>query len=196
MIKTAERKALSKKTRFEVFKRDRFTCQYCGRMSPDVILEVDHIKPVAKGGDNNFLNLITSCRDCNRGKSDKRLSDDVAIKKVQEQLLDMADKREQLQMMVDWKNELLDLTDDQTDCIAKLINKLTGYDVYDEGKRTIRKWLLNFSFNDVYDSTIIAFDRYYQEGKDRSFNIAFYKIGGICFNKQKQKAGENVGREE
>ena len=181
----SERKALSKKTRFEVFKRDHFTCQYCGRMAPDVILEVDHIKPVAKGGDNKILNLITSCRDCNRGKSDKRLSDDIAIKKVQEQLLDLADKREQLQMMVDWKNELLDLTDEQTNCIAKLINKLTGYNIYDEGKRAIRKWLLNFSFNDVYDSTIIAFDRYYQEGRDRSFNIAFYKIGGICYNKKK-----------
>ena len=38
-----QRKTLSKKIRFEVFKRDKFTCQYCGRMSPDVILEVDHI---------------------------------------------------------------------------------------------------------------------------------------------------------
>ncbi len=64
----ADRKPISKKTRFEVFKRDKFTCQYCGRMSPDVILEVDHIKPVADGGTNKLINLITSCRDCNRGK--------------------------------------------------------------------------------------------------------------------------------
>ena len=62
------RKPLSKKIRFEVFKRDKFTCQYCGRMSPDVILEVDHIEPVAEGGDNEITNLITSCRDCNRGR--------------------------------------------------------------------------------------------------------------------------------
>ena len=48
------RKPLSKKIRFEVFKRDKFTCQYCGRMSPDVILEVDHIEPVAEGGDNEI----------------------------------------------------------------------------------------------------------------------------------------------
>ena len=38
----AERKPLSKKIRFEVFKRDAFTCQYCGQMAPDVLLEVDH----------------------------------------------------------------------------------------------------------------------------------------------------------
>ena len=52
----SERKAISKKLRFEVFKRDNFTCQYCGRMAPDVILEVDHINPVKNGGDNNREN--------------------------------------------------------------------------------------------------------------------------------------------
>ena len=43
-------------------------CQYCGQSAPDVVLEVDHIVPVAEGGDNDIMNLITSCRDCNRGK--------------------------------------------------------------------------------------------------------------------------------
>ena len=50
-----KRKNLPKKIRFEVFKRDSFTCQYCGRMAPDVILEVDHILPVAEGGTNNII---------------------------------------------------------------------------------------------------------------------------------------------
>lgn len=62
------RKGLSKKIRFEVFKRDQFTCQYCGKKAPDVILHVDHIQPVSKGGTNDLLNLITSCQDCNLGK--------------------------------------------------------------------------------------------------------------------------------
>lgn len=44
------RKAISKKTRFEVFKRDRFTCQYCGATPPGVLLHIDHIHPVAEGG--------------------------------------------------------------------------------------------------------------------------------------------------
>lgn len=38
----AERKSLSKKTRFEVFKRDSFECQYCGAHPPSTILHVDH----------------------------------------------------------------------------------------------------------------------------------------------------------
>ena len=69
----AERKALSKKTRFEIFKRDLFTCQYCGATPPDVVLEVDHIMPVAGGGTNDEMNLITSCVDCNRGKGKREL---------------------------------------------------------------------------------------------------------------------------
>ena len=81
----AERKTLSKKIRFEVFKRDKFTCQYCGRMAPDVVLEVDHIKPISKGGTNDILNLVTSCKDCNRGKSNIKLSDDSVVKKQQMQ---------------------------------------------------------------------------------------------------------------
>lgn len=61
--------ALSVRTRFEVFKRDQFCCQYCGRKSPEVVLEVDHIVPVSSGGSDYPINLITSCWDCNRGKA-------------------------------------------------------------------------------------------------------------------------------
>lgn len=68
-----KRKGISKKTRFEVFKRDNFTCQYCGRSAPDVILEIDHINSVKNGGDNNILNLVTSCFDCNRGERKKKV---------------------------------------------------------------------------------------------------------------------------
>lgn len=56
--------------RFKVFSRNNFTCQYCGRRAPDVVLEVDHIKPRAKGGLDSIENFITSCRDCNLGKGD------------------------------------------------------------------------------------------------------------------------------
>lgn len=66
---------IGKSLRFEVFARDSFTCQYCGRRPPDVILEVDHIHPRSKGGDDDHVNLVTSCYDCNRGKRDKVLSE-------------------------------------------------------------------------------------------------------------------------
>lgn len=63
--------ALSKSLRFEVFARDGFTCQYCGRRPPDVVLEADHLDPRANGGNDELTNLVTSCFDCNRGKAAK-----------------------------------------------------------------------------------------------------------------------------
>lgn len=66
----SKRKAISTRTRFEIFKRDSFTCQYCGRKPPTVVLWVDHVMPVSKGGDNAVENLLTSCDQCNLGKSD------------------------------------------------------------------------------------------------------------------------------
>lgn len=63
------RKMISKKTRFAIFNRDSFSCRYCGKSAPNVVLEIDHLHPVSKGGSNDQENLITACFDCNRGKS-------------------------------------------------------------------------------------------------------------------------------
>lgn len=190
----AKRKPLSKKIRFEVFKRDKFTCQYCGRMSPDVILEVDHLTPVSKGGNDDMINLITSCRDCNRGKGKTRLSDDQEIKKQQAQLLDLADKKEQLQMMVEWKEELLNIRETQIEYINNLIGQLTGFYLNDSGKRDVAKYLIKFPFEMVCEAVEISFTKYFKDtGSDywinKSFNDAFNKIGGICFNKKYKQEG-------
>lgn len=84
--------ALSKKIRFEVFKRDSFTCAYCGKTPPTVTLEVDHIDPKSKGGKDDINNLITACFDCNRGKRNiplskipQKLSDNLEILQEQEE---------------------------------------------------------------------------------------------------------------
>lgn len=69
------REPISKKERFEVFKRDKFTCQYCGQKSPDVTLQLDHIRPVSKGGKNLHDNLRAACSACNAGKRDSLLDE-------------------------------------------------------------------------------------------------------------------------
>lgn len=61
--------AVTKRTRFEVLRRDDHTCQYCGAKAPDVTLQIDHVIPVALGGDDKPGNLVTACKDCNGGKS-------------------------------------------------------------------------------------------------------------------------------
>lgn len=67
--------SLSKKLRFEIFKRDAYTCRYCGHHPPDVKLEVDHVVPICEGGSNDPANLVTSCFACNRGKSGRGLGE-------------------------------------------------------------------------------------------------------------------------
>jgi HNH endonuclease len=62
--------AISPRTRYEVLLRDRFTCGYCGRCAPDVVLHVDHVIPRAAGGGDQASNLVTACESCNGGKSD------------------------------------------------------------------------------------------------------------------------------
>lgn len=66
-----ERNKLSSRMRFMVFKRDDYTCQICGKSKHDGIkLHVDHIIPIAKGGETKLYNLQTLCETCNLGKSD------------------------------------------------------------------------------------------------------------------------------
>lgn len=57
-----------KKLRFQVFKRDSYTCQYCGRRAPEFPLHVDHVIPWAHGGHTVLNNLRTACSACNLGK--------------------------------------------------------------------------------------------------------------------------------
>jgi hypothetical protein len=61
--------AVTKRTRYEVLKRDNHTCRYCGATAPDATLTVDHVTPVALGGSDDPSNLVTACRDCNYGKA-------------------------------------------------------------------------------------------------------------------------------
>lgn len=184
-----KRKPLSKKIRFEVFKRDKFVCQYCGRMAPDVILEVDHIVPVAEGGDNGLLNLITACRDCNRGKGKTRISDNDAIKKQQTQLKELAEKREQSEMLMEWKRELSALLNEQADLIADYICSITGWGLSKCGLSNMKKYINRFGFSEVQEAVDIAFSHYY-DGTDDSWELAFDKIGGICYNRRKKANGD------
>lgn len=185
MKMAAKRKEVSKRMRFEVFKRDNFTCQYCGRMAPDVVLQVDHIKPVAKGGKNEMINLVTSCFDCNNGKSDIELSDDAAVKKQEKQLLELAERKEQLEMMLKWRDSMNDIENDMVNAVAKVFSDNTKWGVNDHGKKTIKKWVKEFSLNDILDAAEISINQYY-DGTETGWNKAFDKVSGICVNKKRQ----------
>jgi len=52
-------------TRFNVYLRDHFTCQYCGTPFKTQHLTFDHVIPRAKGGGTSWDNIVAACRECN-----------------------------------------------------------------------------------------------------------------------------------
>tara|TARA_Y100000593_G_C4287030_1_gene326063 strand:+ start:187 stop:1152 length:966 start_codon:yes stop_codon:yes gene_type:complete len=179
------RKAISKKLRFEVFKRDSFTCQYCGKESPNVVLNVDHIDPVKNGGDNNITNLITSCFGCNSGKGARLLSDGHVVKKQKKILDELQERRNQIEMISKWREDLLDNDNYEIDKICEYIYKVWNTDVFDLHenihftRNKLKKLVKDFSSKLVYDAIDRASDVYID--KYEPF-YAFDKLGGICYN--------------
>lgn len=176
----AERKPISKKLRFEVFKRDCFKCQYCGKASPDVVLEIDCIKPVAKGGKNEIMNLVTACTECNSGKGKRELPDSATVTMQKKQLDDMQQRREQMKLMLAWKEGLLELEEEQVTSIGKFIFSRTQWPINSYQRADLKALITRFGFSEVCEATEIAFSRYCHE------NIGFImnKIGGICYNRK------------
>lgn len=161
-----ERKPVSKRTRFEVFKRDKFSCQYCGKSSPDVVLHIDHIKPVSLGGKNTITNLVTACQDCNLGKSNVLLDDSSAISKQKNQIIAMAERDEQISMMVDWQ-EMLIKSEEKLVCSAiKEINRLMDEKQLSEyGNGKVRKAIKKHG----YESVMSQISRAYAASDDKDF---------------------------
>jgi 5-methylcytosine-specific restriction endonuclease McrA len=61
-------------TRFNVFLRDRFRCQYCGARHKSVDLTFDHVIPRSKGGQTTWENIVAACWPCNMAKDDRHLT--------------------------------------------------------------------------------------------------------------------------
>lgn len=187
----SKRKTISPKTRFEIFKRDKFTCQYCGSQSPDIILEIDHIVPVSKGGNNDILNLITSCKECNRGKSNKSLDESNIIHKQKEMLNELGEKQNQLDMLIKWKKELLNLESKQLECIYNYIYSKAPENNFNFSlyfKNNINKLVKKYNINDIFKAIDISAIQYLKTNQHEytaeSIEKFLGKIGGILYNLQ------------
>ena len=139
-----------------------------------------------------MINLITSCRDCNRGKGKRKLSDDVELKRQQKELVDLADRREQAEMMMKWRDEMLDMTVRQAESINTYIGNVSNWHCSIHGIQGLVRLIEQFSYNEVYEAARIAYIRYY-DGSEASWQRAFNKIGGICYNTRKAKEEEVNG---
>lgn len=179
-----KRKALSKNTRFEVFKRDLFTCQYCGAKSPDVLLHVDHVHPVAEGGDNSFTNLVTSCVDCNAGKGARLLSDDSAVVKQRRRMEELAERQEQIGMLLDWHRGMTRVRNAEAEAACSYLNEMLasfGSCLSEYYVRRVAKMVRRFGLQEVLASCDIAFADYYDPSE------ALQKLGGIAENRKRRR---------
>lgn len=174
------RKPISKKLRFEVFARDSFTCQYCGKKAPDVVLEVDHINPVCKKGNNDKLNLITSCFDCNRGKVEKTISERAELDKQREHLELLNTKREQMTQLIGWKKKLLSLEDDKIKEIENVFKRKFNKTFSDIGIEKIRAVLKKTDF----DIALNLAEKYTIDGDIDSW---FAKFPKVCYIYQQER---------
>lgn len=178
---TSKRKSLSKKTRFEVFKRDGFKCMYCGAHPPAVLLEADHIVAVAAGGTNGMDNLVTACEACNRGKGARDLNavpeglaeKAVAVAEREAQLKGYHDAMEGKRKRLDaqaW--ELMNMWRTEQDSAPR------------DWMNSMRMFIDKLGYHEVRDAIeIVMAKSFYSEDK------AWRYLCGICWNKLRKVEG-------
>ena len=175
------RKAISKKTRFEVFKRDRFTCQYCGATPPGVLLHVDHIHPVAEGGGNSLDNLLTACEPCNLGKGARLLS--VAPAALKEKAAEVAEREAQIQGYSEiLKSQAKRIADEAWHVVDVLTGMDEGCEEFSrKDLQSIKLFLGKLPFQEVVSSAEAASSKFAYYGP-RTFSY----FCGVCWGKIKE----------
>lgn len=58
-------------SRKNIYVRDSYTCQYCGKVFTARELTLDHVLPRSKGGASSWENMVAACQPCNRKKNDR-----------------------------------------------------------------------------------------------------------------------------
>lgn len=181
----SKRKKISKLTRFEIFKRDRFICQYCGGTPPAVILQIDHITPVAKGGDNDPLNLITSCQECNLGKTDRELTSIPPPLKAQ--LDEQRERREQIEQYNAFLMELREKQDGDIKEIGRAWYRMCGLKGFIFGPAripSIRTFLKHLPKTEILDAAETAHSKVPADGEDDDRTFRYFC--GVCWTKIKR----------
>ena len=173
------RSPIGKKVRFEVFKRDDFSCVYCGATPPSVILQIDHIHPVAQGGKNDIDNLITSCQSCNIGKGANLLSN--VPQTLKEKAQRIREQEEQLQGYYEVvKGQQERITSEMIIISEMLLLENWKTRIPNDSITSMKRFLVNLGFYEVKEAAEIARNKYPYGGKK-----TFLYFCGICHNKMR-----------
>jgi hypothetical protein len=177
------RETISKKLRFDVFKRDGFVCVYCGAHPPEALMEVDHVLPVASGGPTEITNLVTACFDCNRCKGAGLLS--AAPQSVAEQAEIAAERESQVRAYYQILEDRKERRDSELWAVAEVFMERFGDDSIQRSRlASIRMFLDRLPYFDVLEAMEIAADKHYSKGP------VFKYFCGICWRKIKRANGE------
>lgn len=172
----AVRKSLSTRTRFEVFKRDGFVCQYCGAHPPEVILHIDHIVAVKDGGQDVMDNLITSCAPCNLGKSSVPLTS--VPQSLSDKAADIQEREDQLFGYYAIMESRRQRIEDEAWQVAEVLEPGCSKKGFNKADlRSIKKFIEKLGFHEVLDSMEAAVARV------RSRYGAFKYFCGTCWGK-------------
>jgi len=176
--------SISKKLRFEVFKRDGFACQYCGKSPPRVMLELDHINPKSKKGKDDINNLITACFDCNRGKGN------ITLKKVPNSLKINLEILKEKELQLQEYNEFVAIIERRIQEEIQEIDSI--YNSYFDGwwlsenfcNSSLKTFLKKLPKNEVAEAMHMACSkmRGKWEPNDRTADSAIKYFCGICWN--------------
>lgn len=184
------------KMRFDVFKRDAFKCQYCGRTPPAVVLEVDHIIPIKSSGKNDQDNLLTSCFDCNRGKGARKLissaPDAIAVRaaETKERIAQLkALHRYQLRLEKMQNEQVCDILGTIAGGLGEKVDEAIGWNMnglFEEPVKTLMRRGLTKS--DFGDAAAITGQRFANVTGDIDDNVHRY-FCGVCWRKVARKEG-------
>jgi hypothetical protein len=169
------RKAISKKVRFEVFKRDGFCCQYCGAHPPGILLHVDHIEAVANGGLNDFDNLVTSCEACNLGKGA------AALTAVPEALSERAARVAEAEAQLAGYSRIMEAQRERIDAeVWRIVEVLTGQRLEIDRRQyqSIKAFVERLGLHEVIDAAEISLGSHIYSPARK-----FRYFCGICWNK-------------
>jgi hypothetical protein len=187
-------RTISKKLRFEIFKRDDFKCIYCGKGTPDVTLEIDHILPVSKGGTNDINNLVTACFDCNRGKTN------IELKTVTNSMqLNMEILKEREKQYKEYQKILKKFNDILLQQYTEINNLYSSYNPSYTLKeeflnKSVKMFINAIGFTVVYDAMERSCTKFASKYNGADNTIKYFC--GICWRKIKELDENKKHRDE
>lgn len=174
--------AVSKRLRYEILRRDNFTCRYCNRT--DAPLRVDHVVPVALGGTDEPTNLVTSCEPCNSGKT-STVPDSPLVAQVREDAMrwQMAWAVAVAEAETEGKQRAKDIAKVKKNYVAAYKGRHGTAPVLPEGwEASVGRWLdLGLPMTLIDKAIASAVGRSYVPAKDR-----FAYFAGCCWSLLKE----------